>query len=238
MATGLKITQRGTDLERAADYQTVLDSRWPLIEFIDVIVDKVVTTGSNMLVYTHNLGFAPGWEFMPEGSLGVADLAYTDKTAFYTNETGADQHVKGRLRLYLTNFAVSYKADTITISPENDSHEQQTGLKILDETSSGATMRTPEYDAYTLNTGAKAMSIHMSGNQVVDTTTNFADLTHGLGYLPTFMAWQTDSTVSRVSLVFASTFANTVTLSFRGVQALLTGNIAYIILKDPLVAAY
>jgi hypothetical protein len=237
MATGLKITQRGTDLERAADYQTVLDSRWPLVEYRDYFVDRVVPSGGSMAVYEHKLGYAPGWEFMVDTGFDDASLGYTDKTTFYTSATGVSQHIKGRLRLYLTDLAVNYKADTLTISPELDQGEEPIGIKIIDETEASANMRKPDFNYYTLNTNAKAMSIHMSGAQPVDGGTNFANVTHGLGYLPTFMAWQTNSTITEISQISTFSFANTATLSFRGVQSILTGSVAYLILKDPLVVA-
>lgn len=239
MASGLKITQKGTDIERAADYQTVLDSRWPLIEYIDFQVDTIVSAGGSLVVFNHNFGYPPGWEFYPQ--TGFSDLGtsgYIDKTSLYATISGADQHVKGRIRLYLTDFRANFKADTITISPANDIHEDNIGLKILDETENSVTMRSPDYNSYSLNTNAKALSIHMSGTQAVNSATFFADVNHDLGYLPTFMAWQLDSTSTQLSQIQAFSFANTATLSFRGVQSALIGSVCYLILKDPLVVAF
>jgi hypothetical protein len=236
---GLKITQKGTDVEQAADYQTVLDSRWPLVEFIDYKIDATLPVGGSLLAFTHNLGYPPGWEFYPQ--TGFDDFGfsgYADKTGIYASNTGTNQHLKGRLRLYLRDFRTNYKADTITISPALDSGEDQTGLKIVDNNENSVTMRSPDYDSYSLNTNAKAMSIHMSGTQAVDAITTFANINHDLGYLPTFIAWQLDPTAAFLSQIQAFSFASTTTLSFRGVQTALTGFVCYLILKDPLVVAF
>jgi len=230
---GLKIVQRGIDVSQAADYQTVLDSRWPLVQYIDHLIDITLPSSSTMIVYTHNLGYAPGWEFYPDG--GDVSSGYTDQTNFYTTDTGLSQHIQGRLRLYLHDFHVPYKSDSITISPDTETHNQDTGMKIVDTNEGSGSMRSSDYNDFSLNTNAKALSLHMVGNQAINSTTGFADIVHSLGYLPTFMAWQSDSTASRISQINTFSFANTINLSFRGAQAVLTGYVAYLILKDPVV---
>ncbi len=261
----LKITQRGTDIERAADYQTVLDSRWPLLEIwqekqIDVTFIPVAVNGTfdTQLLFSHDIGSLPGWEFYQDTS--VVDAAYASalsdygivvtKDAVYaenfwvTGDPTVRYRLKGMLRLYLTDFTNTYKADTLTIAPEPTKHGDGSGLKIVEQNTVGASMRKSDYINFSLNTDAKAMSIHMMGSQAPDGTTHYVDLTHGLGYLPTFMAWQislgvspTLSTKQIITAVDVASFANTTTLSLRGVQSTLTNTVAYLILKDPLVIA-
>lgn len=280
MATGLKITQRGTDLERAADYQTVLDSRWPIFEVllekqIDVTFTPTGVEGYDVRkLFDHDNNSVPAFEFYQDASvvdpaynlsLNTYSLVYTKSSVyasslFILGDTTQPYRLKGLLRLYRTNFNTPFKSDTITISPQLNTDGTDTGLKILDENKSGSNMRRPEYDNYTLNTDAKAMSIHMTDNLLPDATTHFVTVTHGLGYLPTFMAWQTfrinyttnaDGTYTDDGAVFQSSlkgqdsiglltafsFANTATLSFRGVQSPLANRVAFVILKDPLVIA-
>jgi hypothetical protein len=282
MAEGLKITQRGTDISRAADYQTVLDSRWPLLEIIlekqiDVTLTPSGVDGYQVVkLLDHNNNSLPGFEFYQDTSvvdpayataLNGYSLVYTKNSVYISSlYVGASSHtlqpyrLKGFLRLYRTDFNKQFKSDTITISPEKDTDDKVTGLKILDENKAGANMRRPDYDNYSLNTNAKAMSMHMMDNVLPDATTHFATVTHGLGYLPTFMAWQSyrinyntnsDGTYTddgatfqsplkgqdAISELVAFSFANTATLSFRGVQSPLANRVAYVILKDPLVVA-
>lgn len=264
----LKITQRGTDIDRAPDYQTVLDSRWPLLEFHEKQIDYTFyPTGVDgyhvIKLFDHNNNSVPGFDFYQDNS--VVDPAYNTvfntygliitKNSVYASSlfvaaslpTMQPYHLKGRLRLYKTNFDSHFKADTISIAPSQDVDQVKTGLKIIDENKPGANLRKPDYDNYSLNTDAKAMSIHMMDSILPDATTHLVNINHDLGYLPTFFAWQI-STVNggayttplegqdAISSVDALSFANTITLSFRGVQSILVNRLAFVILKDPLVA--
>jgi hypothetical protein len=280
VSTGLKITQRGTSVERAADYQTVLDSRWPLLESfmekqIDITITPLAVSGYHTVkLFDHDLGQLPGFDFYQDTS--VVDAAWASSAGDYTltitknsvyaeslwvgGDATAPYRLKGFIRLYMTNFSTLFKADTITISPEQHTDGAGTGLKILDENKAGANLRRPEYDNFSLNTNAKAMSIHMMDNVLPDAVTTFVTVNHDLGYLPTFMAWQTykinynsnsdgtytdDGALYQSSLkgqdaiadLVAFSFANSITLSFRGVQSALTNRVAFVILKDPLVVA-
>lgn len=282
MAEGLKITQRGTDVQRAADYQTVLDSRWPLLEIllekqIDITLTPTGIDGYHVVkLFDHNNNSLPGFEFYQDSSvvdpayniaLNAYSLVFTKNSVYASSlfvaasgDTTQPYRLKGFLRLYKTNFNTPFKADTITISPEQNTSEVETGLKIIDESASSANMRKPDFNNYVLNTKAKAMSLHMMDTVLPDAATSFVNITHSLGYLPTFMAWQSyrinytsnsDGTYTDDGAVFQSplkgqdsigllaalSFANTTTLSFRGVQSILVNRVAFVILKDPLVIA-
>lgn len=71
MANGISVTRQGVPIDRAADYQKVLDSRWRFME-VDYVLNKKVTIPVGVVqssgpynqrvnIYRHNLGFVPAF---------------------------------------------------------------------------------------------------------------------------------------------------------------------------------
>lgn len=86
MTSGIQIAQQGVPIDDAADYQLVLDSRWPLLEiYIEKEIDVTLPVPPNSpdtsafaMYYTyelltHDLGFPPAWEFYVDPDVPLSD---------------------------------------------------------------------------------------------------------------------------------------------------------------------
>lgn len=263
---GIKFAQRGTPVSIAADYQTVLDTGWPLVEMqgdlmISNSLPAVSTAGFYVVkLFEHNLGFVPMIDFYPAAPLTAGSGSSLREATVYATETGvyaetlytggsqsvASIQIAGRLRVYTTDIRQEYKSRTFAINPTQDQENRSYGVKWLKERFSRQGMNENEYDYYSLNTNAKALAIHQTGTVQATGSEGFT-ISHNLGYLPTFFVYKVNLIASGVythplngQKYFveeqdARVYANTVTIKFTGVQAVLLGEYAYMILKDPLL---
>jgi hypothetical protein len=163
------------------------------------------------------------------------------------------------LRVYDTDFENPYVADSLDITPDVAASRSDYGAKISANNRTNRAVESKDMRDYSLNTEAKAMSIHMMGKARPDPANSYyAQIVHKLGYMPTFMVWRLgkwgyymdsnevyqpygyqDSVMLGKDYIStdmpAFSFADTSDISFRGVQSIITDYVAYVILKDPLV---
>lgn len=210
---GVIISQQGIPVDRANDYQKVLDSRWKFLDIayermIDITIPPSAFVGSNgnrkILLQDHNLPYIPAFEFLPSsvsGGLDDApfDLAPVDvakgmrsnQTGIYLTFTyisgGADLpiRVKGMLRVYALDIMQSYKAPSQVLGVAKPQPKPRNGAKFLDQTRGGKSINDGDPYAYTMNTDFKQQAIHLSGPYVATSTT--LTVQHDVGYPPTYM---------------------------------------------------
>lgn len=257
---GLIATQSGVDISRAPDYKQVFNSKWPILEImlekiVDVIVEvptSATNTSVNVIIATHNLGFAPAiwWDdsqgpnlFGPGYSTGGPPF-YTynilaDKTNISINinfilasDTPFSFPVKGMLKVFNYNPKTEFKA---TSGSAGDSPSPSDyGLEILKDPAIG-NMADVEYSHFSLNTRAKAMNIHQSGVMNPDPDNNYgAKIIHNLGYLPSYIVFTPTGDALSVGIA-SRTYGTKNDLTFFGVQAILVGPFYYIVFKDPIL---
>ena len=68
---GVQISQQGVSIERAADYQKVLDSNWKFLDIaFEVDIDVKIGMGARpngyylVELFNHGLGYIPAFEFI------------------------------------------------------------------------------------------------------------------------------------------------------------------------------
>lgn len=158
------------------------------------------------------------------------------------------------VRIYNLDVTATYQAPSSTPSPGSGNEKALFGAEIVSNDFVGARMGDEDMTHFSLNTGAKPFQIHMHGTQNVNNDASHRLIVdHYLGYLPTFLlAGTTDQGAKYNGGVYdnpgayagkrtmqplgslaglaSSTFT---TLTMRGAQSALFGNIVYLILKDP-----
>lgn len=249
MANGVSFVQEGSDVGSAVDSQKVIDTRW---RYFDIKTEKKLSfgtmTGKNVLLYEHNLGYAPAFDcynttlnaYM-EGSVnssGVASELFANKTHIIFNGnfgTGSYSSTQALLRIYNVPFTETYQAPIVKTFPGGKSRIGKFGVKF---TNIPDGFRSEELSKYTLNTKGKSLAIHKTGIAIANSGTgNLAVITHDIGYPPTYLTASCDARGELVGAINPSfvpviSNANDKTITFRGAQAALDGNYAYIIFKE------
>ena len=200
---GIKIVQRGLDVDTAADYQTVLDTRYPVLEFTDYTIDVNIPTPNTNGYHTIRLrdneyGFVAGAEWYPDTtSVASYDILVT-KRGFYATklfivgDPDPSGRLRGRLRVYNANFDKPYKSNVVAFPPDQASKNTGIGFKALDISEPKSDIMSNKGIKFNLNTDFKAMSIHMIGAAYPEQTLAYINIVHSLGYLPTFLVWQVE----------------------------------------------
>lgn len=260
---GFIITEEGVDINKAADYEKVVDSRNRIVEVfwegqIDFTTNIGVPDGYKLLILReHGLGYIPAFEFLWDDS--VLDPAFSSNVfveSFSANNkyiylnylrvgTTATMRIKGYLRIYAVPITTEYTAPASFTTAKDYNANKRFGIKALRPAEAIKTMSDDQITDYNLHTTAKALNIHKHGLAPV-AATPFPQVTiaHNLGYLPTYFCYQFFTEASGayqnplngldgIQPVVARSAATVNTLSFGGVQSALAGSLAYLILKDP-----
>ncbi len=258
MADGLTISQQGIDVDDALDSQKVLDTRWRYFEIykeLEISLDTV-TSGKRYVVFEHGLGFVPFFDMYDiAGDVYIAPVtqfggpnikdwtfsgglvATSTQIAFVGTFSGSFSGKKVILRIYNVNAAEEYEAPLVVANPYQAGKKPKYGMKVTQK-SDNDMMRNPELSNFTLNTEGKTLAIQKISSVATDTNTGFtARITHNMGNLPIFLtAYMTldKSMVGALNPSFIPVLATATktTLTFRGAQASLIANFAYIVFKE------
>lgn len=257
MSSGIKVTQQGVSVRKAADYQEVLDSRWPFLEFEFMDEIELITsiTNQNAFVsfYTHKLGFLPAFFIIVKSSTPAVDyaeiVAVDDKIGFNVFSLGTTTNITFRAWLAVINRDISreYRSQSKQITPGPSVGPQKHGIKVVGR---GADIKDSSKANFALHTNAKSLAIHMHGIATATAaTSNELRLDHDVGYPPTYFvakrAVQIGSAnpikdkVAMESLNAGSGISDStaIRLTIRGAQSALLGDYVYLILKDPVDVA-
>lgn len=219
MAKGIRITQAGIPVDRAADYQKTLDERWPILEFLFMGILDLKNVSSNILgardnsfgsiayvpIYKHNLGYLPG--FMARnisytgpdlGGNVVENMLFADTQYIYLMIFKDAPISVFSLKIWLgvidrdLNQDFSSPVDIVTSTMTASA--SAFGLKVLNNPVTTG-MNENRKEVYTANTNAKSMAIQAHGVRPVDGTGKLI-VRHGLGYPPSYMLAKKEATTS------------------------------------------
>lgn len=212
MSSGLRISQAGIPISRAADYQKTMDDRWPALEhqFMGIIDIQNFSTASegvlnnsggtiaNVPVYKHGLGYLPAFH--------VKQISYSGFDTF--NSLLSDNMFADEQYIYLTVFknpgpliinakfwlsvvdrdcSVEFQAPIDQTTSTFTTQPSEYGLKILNNPSAQG-MGEKNKAAYTYNTNAKSMLIQQHGIRTAGSPDFQLVIDHRLGYPPTYYA--------------------------------------------------
>lgn len=254
MSNGIIIVENGADVDTAADYQKSLDSRDKFLEIADERILDVSIGGDPVIkLFDHDLGYLPLFTFKLISQSSNADINFYDQ-ALYATTTGiyADNFLVPSdyicfIRVFKLDVTANYSAPS-THPSIGTTDSSPVGVKILD-IHQGQSIASRNKSGFTLNTSAKAISIHKHGTISVDTTGKIV-ITHTIGYPPTFFISPIQTipggfgilngqrTVREFGSQLGLGSANGSTIIISGAQGVLgVGDYAYIILKDPVEVA-
>lgn len=205
---GLQISQQGTPLNRAADYQKVLDDRWPFLDIaLDVnidasFVDYPTASGWWIIeVARHDLGYLPAFFFREASSILEDPLTNTElvatKRAVYmrglwiSGDPTPALRLRGRLRVFACDITSEFESPIRHYAAKPD-RDAEYGVKILRPGNSR--IRSHDMEDFSLNTDAKALSVQKTGTAVPDGGTGHLIINHDMGYPPTYLVTQVEYT--------------------------------------------
>lgn len=197
---GLQISQRGIPLDRAADYQKVIDDRWP---FLDVAFDRdidiskadwpVATQWWTIELLRHDLGYIPAYTFRESTSLidsfGNTRVIATKTSVFLrglfvSGDPTTPIRIIGKLRVFALDITKEFKAPIrhYAVRPDKD---PEYGVKVLKPGNSRISAR--DMSKFSINTQSKALSVQQTGLVVPRVADGHLIINHDIGYPPTFM---------------------------------------------------
>lgn len=208
---GVEISQQGIPVDRAADYQKVLDSNWKFLDIafeVDIDIKIGLSGVSNgfypIEIFAHNLGYLPAFEFIPSpltkelnnqnnvltnGYRESLSLIRADNQKVYANilysGSNIEMRLVGKLRVFALDILTEYMAPTVAITTTSKSPQSRYGAKFLDLNKGKGDIDDETLYPFTLNTRGKQMSIHKHGTQRTDA--GLLTITHNVGYPPTYM---------------------------------------------------
>lgn len=208
---GVKVSQQGIDISRAADYQKVLDSDWKFLDIYDEI-DVDITfdfstqpTGFYLLpLYIHSLNYVAGFEFFPSTqSKTTAGFMTMDKNTilqylrgdkrgiyFLINPSLTAGRLVGKLRVFTINILEEYTAPTVYKFTTAVQPPGRYGAKFIDKHQGVGNIDSEDMEPFTLNTRGKQISIHKHGLVMANGT---VVVKHDIGYPPSYLICKVDS---------------------------------------------
>jgi hypothetical protein len=213
MTKGIRISQAGIPVSKAADYQKTMDERWPLLEhsFMGIIDIQQISTASEGVienvggtiafvpVFKHGRGYLPAFRVKEISSVNFDTLGASVEQSLFADEQYIWLRVfksPGVLILSVKFFLAVVDRDCtkefqapIDIITANQVTKPSTfGLKIKNNISAQG-MREKNKKEYNLNTNGKSMAVQMHGVRTAGPSSVPAYniiIDHRLGYPPTY----------------------------------------------------
>jgi hypothetical protein len=205
MASGIRITQAGVPIQKAADYQEVMDDRWPVVEmlYMDIldlqnIQSDAAGTIAYVPIYEHNLGYLPAFLFksishnvQTFGDVLINSI-FADNNFIYVRVLKSPGEVvsinlKAFLFIIDRDCSKPYQSDIDITTAGQSSGPSAYGLKVMSRPTSRG-MKEKDKSKYEFNTNAKAFPVQQTGRQTAVTgiTAYQLKIDHFLGYPPTY----------------------------------------------------
>ena len=213
MTKGIRVSQQGVPVGKAADYQKTMDERWPVVEMSFMgIVDGVfsdTTPGTrknaagsiyHIPVFHHGLGFTPGYRFIQiaasRSSSGntLAFSSFADDQDIWvvvypdSNNAPVTFTFKFFVGVFGRDLTQSFTSPIADLSPGEVTASSDYGLKIAKQISAGA-MSIDDKSQYSIHSNAKSLAYQAHGIQPAETSGTYNGsliIPHRLGYAPTY----------------------------------------------------
>lgn len=180
---GLEFSQEGIPIQRAADYQKVLDDRWPFLDIAfeqEIPIEYEIKANAtsyawSLLIYEHNLGFLPGFTYrLLEGSFfdsfgsRAVWVVSTAKGIYLRGEYfGGDPASKLVMRLFIRCFAVDmltpFKSPVEHGVPRVRTKSRKYGVKFLKPRLNPERFEGDEMSDFSIHNDAKALAVQQIG---------------------------------------------------------------------------
>lgn len=200
MTYGATFSQSGTPIDRAADFQRILDTRWKTMSIVET-QPFIGGLGANFTTYKildHNLGYLPAFEapyyntrYEVQSTAAGTFAFVADRTSIYfVKVNGVDlpkYTMNGHINVYDLNIEEDFdsQAKGNMLSPKKTSY----GIKIVgDDEYAAKNVGDAGTLGFAMTTESKALGISRV-NQVIITSGGFGEdakaiIEHDLGYPP------------------------------------------------------
>lgn len=201
---GIRISQEGISVDRAADYQRVLDDRWP---FMDAVVDVQMEINKtewpategywSMELASHDLGYIPAFTCRQENITtplfprDVANEIVATKNKVYLrgifvpgDPTDA-LRIRCRIRVFAVDITQEFRQEVGQASLGARTSASRYGIRVID--GPGVRLEDTDMTKFRLHNNAKALGIQHTGVRIPDGTNGYSVIVdHDLGYPPTY----------------------------------------------------
>lgn len=178
---GIAISQQGIPVKRAADYQKVLDDRWPFLDIeyeVEVPVEVRLTESTGNFywaveIFAHNLGILPAFTnrvitgsilssfSQPISFVATKNAIYA--TGFYIPGDTTSYNFTIFLRVYSRDITQEFEYGTEVPDPLAKRDSRKYGARILKEGVSPAKFTGDEMSDFSLHNNAKVLAIQQTG---------------------------------------------------------------------------
>lgn len=238
MTKGFRTVKAGASAARPSANEVIATSEWPTMN----IVSQGTFSASDDVIYEHNLGyfspfmiFAPPYDFT-SFTWGTDPSKYERSLeALNSRQQLLNRGSSGYYILFDYNLEKPLAIDKNIYSPTKNRDDKK-GVKILRDKHSSRGMESPNIEDYLINTAGKSISVHMSGKIALDPNNNLTVIRHGLGYLPSYLIFNLSGYPGYPDAIGGSNgiaSADRTKISIRGAQAVILGDLYYVILKEP-----
>ena len=239
MATGIKVSRTGYDVNTASDKQLAFSSEWPLlpIEAEGDITINVPGGGAGIVtqtLYTHNLGYEPVF-YAHRVSGGFCSLSYfrcDDEKVWFSGYVSANINIKWKV--FRRPIKTNYEASNINLSDATPGVvDDDYGILV---SLPGKSVESTDKRDFGIRSDCRQLMIHKSG--YTPSKVQGVTVTHNLGYKPMYFIYQEDnSNAGEYFFVTAFDTMNVVSttsqISFY-ISFPIGCNWAYILFKDTL----
>lgn len=201
---GIQIAQEGISIERAADYQKVLDDRWP---FMDIEVEKTIDWTRTVWptdtgywleeLAEHNLNYLPAFTSrmtVVSGLSNPRDIANeviaTNKKIYlrglyFVGDPTTPLTLRFTIRVLTVDITREFRQEVVRTSLDPKTSASTYGVRVLGER--GGELSDEDMTKFNLHNNAKALAVQQTGTRTPNSGNGFGIIVdHNLGYPPTF----------------------------------------------------
>ena len=187
---GIKVSQKGYDVNTCPDYRLLYSSSWPLLEIYAEGSFEIENMDEDVTVFNHDLGYAPVFSGFivsnteSKNSHSIEVLRVDEDNLVWLGATGL--HWGGSATLYYfiyrNSLETNFTSDIIETSSESPATGEDFGFKISkDGSDAGGT----DMKDFTIHSSAMSLQIQKIITGDVDWLFH-EEISHSLGYTPLF----------------------------------------------------
>lgn len=205
---GLKVSQKGYDVNTAADYQLLFSSAWPLLKIESQGTVVLTDIANDQVLYNHNLGYPPlFWVFEqysntsgmtgnnPQSLPMHPSQFMVDSTELKYQGFGGSSLGSRTVRYFIFRLPldVSYTAPILNESPGTKTIIDDYGIKVAKD---GKDVSSTDMRDFVIHSSTKSPMVHKVLPQAIDTFLNpdpyygvpgyIKDYPYGLSYKPMY----------------------------------------------------